>query len=43
MLGYDVPTPRRSDRTDSGLWDGITSEGKTEATNGKAESTETVA
>ncbi|MDL2334617.1 MAG: Holliday junction branch migration DNA helicase RuvB [Chloroflexota bacterium] len=30
-LGYEVPAPRRSDRTDAGLWDGITSEGRTEA------------
>jgi Holliday junction DNA helicase RuvB len=26
-LGYDVPPPRRSDRTDPGLWDGMTAEG----------------
>ncbi|MEP7360960.1 MAG: Holliday junction branch migration DNA helicase RuvB [Chloroflexota bacterium] len=31
-LGYEVPPPRRSDRTDSGLWDGITTEGRTEET-----------
>ena len=30
-LGYDVPAPRRADRSDSGLWDGITVEGRTEA------------
>jgi Holliday junction DNA helicase RuvB len=30
-LGYDVPPPRRADRTDAGLWDGITVEGRTEA------------
>jgi Holliday junction DNA helicase RuvB len=30
QLGYDVPTPRRADRADTGLWDGITVEGKTE-------------
>jgi len=26
-MGYDVPPPRRSDRTDPGLWDGMTTEG----------------
>ncbi len=36
-LGYEVPAPRRSDRTDTGLWDGITVEGRVEA------DTETVA
>jgi Holliday junction DNA helicase RuvB len=30
-LGYEVPAPRRSDRTDAGLWDGITAEGRVEA------------
>ena len=30
-LGYDVPAPRRADRSDTGLWDGITVEGRTEA------------
>ena len=30
-LGYEIPTPRRAERTDSGLWDGITSEGRTES------------
>jgi len=29
-LGYEIPAPRRSDRTDAGLWDGMTSEGRTE-------------
>ncbi|MEP7158026.1 MAG: Holliday junction branch migration DNA helicase RuvB [Chloroflexota bacterium] len=43
LLGYEVPIPRRSERSDSGLWDGITTEGRTEETNGKAESTETLA
>jgi len=27
-LGYEVPPPRRSDRDDPGLWDGVTSEGR---------------
>ncbi|HYI23214.1 MAG TPA: Holliday junction branch migration DNA helicase RuvB [Candidatus Limnocylindrales bacterium] len=31
LLGYDVPPPRRADRTDAGLWDGITVEGRTES------------
>jgi Holliday junction DNA helicase RuvB len=30
-LGYEVPPPRRSARTDQGLWDGVTSEGRSEA------------
>ena len=30
-LGYEVPAPRRADRSDSGLWDGITNEGRAEA------------
>jgi len=30
-LGYEIPAPRRSDRTDAGLWDGMTSEGRTES------------
>ncbi|HLB44732.1 MAG TPA: Holliday junction branch migration DNA helicase RuvB [Candidatus Limnocylindrales bacterium] len=30
-LGYEVPTPRRVDRTDAGLWDGVTAEGRTES------------
>ncbi len=30
-LGYDVPPPRRAERVDPGLWDGITSEGRTES------------
>ncbi len=29
-LGYDVPPPRRTDRTDVGLWDGVTVEGDRE-------------
>lgn len=28
-LGYDVPQPRRADRVDPGLWDGVTVEGRT--------------
>ena len=30
-LGYDVPAPRRSERLDAGLWDGVTVEGRTES------------
>jgi Holliday junction DNA helicase RuvB len=30
-LGYEVPPPRRSERTDAGLWDGVTAEGRTES------------
>jgi Holliday junction DNA helicase RuvB len=30
-LGYDVPAPRRVERTDSGLWDGINVEGRSES------------
>ncbi|CAN5500164.1 MAG: Holliday junction branch migration DNA helicase RuvB [Chloroflexi bacterium] len=30
-LGYEVPPPRRGERTDPGLWDGVTSEGRTES------------
>jgi holliday junction DNA helicase RuvB len=30
-LGYDVPPPRRGDRADPGLWDGVTSEGRAES------------
>jgi len=30
-LGYEIPAPRRSDRLDAGLWDGMTSEGRTES------------
>src|SRR5215218_6285687 len=26
-LGYEVPAPRRTERTDAGLWDGMTAEG----------------
>jgi holliday junction DNA helicase RuvB len=28
-LGYDIPPPRRAERTDAGLWDGVTAEGRT--------------
>jgi len=31
QLGYEVPPPRRAEREDPGLWDGVTSEGRTEA------------
>jgi Holliday junction DNA helicase RuvB len=27
-LGYDIPAPRRVERTDPGLWDGVTAEGR---------------
>jgi Holliday junction DNA helicase RuvB len=27
-LGYEVPPPRRPDRVDPGLWDGVTTEGR---------------
>ena len=30
-LGYEVPPPRRSERTDTGLWDGVNAEGRTES------------
>jgi Holliday junction DNA helicase RuvB len=30
-LGYEVPPPRRAERDDPGLWDGVTSEGRTGA------------
>jgi Holliday junction DNA helicase RuvB len=30
-LGYEIPTPRRTDRMDAGLWDGMTNEGRVEA------------
>lgn len=29
-LGYDVPAPRRVERLDPGLWDGVTTEGRSE-------------
>ncbi len=29
-LGYQVPPPRRAERVDAGLWDGVTSEGQPE-------------
>jgi Holliday junction DNA helicase RuvB len=28
-LGYDIPQPRRAERADPGLWDGVTAEGRT--------------
>jgi len=31
VLGYEVPPPRRAEREDPGLWDGVTSEGRDEA------------
>jgi len=30
-LGYEVPPPRRAERVDAGLWDGVTAEGRTES------------
>jgi Holliday junction DNA helicase RuvB len=30
-MGYEVPPPRRSERVDPGLWDGVTSEGRFES------------
>jgi Holliday junction DNA helicase RuvB len=30
-LGYEIPPPRRTDRADMGLWDGLTAEGKLES------------
>lgn len=30
LLGYEVPPPRRAEREDPGLWDGVTSEGRDE-------------
>ncbi len=30
-LGYEIPPPRRAERVDSGLWDGVTAEGRTES------------
>jgi len=30
-LGYEIPTPRRVERSDTGLWDGMTAEGRSEA------------
>jgi holliday junction DNA helicase RuvB len=36
-LGYEVPAPRRGDRVDAGLWDGVTAEGRLDA-EGRLES-----
>src|SRR5215212_9552118 len=33
-LGYEIPPPRRGERTDVGLWDGLTTEGRIEAETG---------
>ncbi len=30
-LGYEVPAPRRGERVDAGLWDGVTAEGRIES------------
>jgi holliday junction DNA helicase RuvB len=30
-LGYEIPTPRRVERADTGLWDGVTAEGRAES------------
>jgi Holliday junction DNA helicase RuvB len=32
-LGYEVPPPRRAERLDAGLWDGMTAEGRADAAN----------
>jgi holliday junction DNA helicase RuvB len=29
-LGYEIPPPRRAERLDAGLWDGVTAEGRTD-------------
>ncbi|MDQ3937668.1 MAG: Holliday junction branch migration DNA helicase RuvB [Chloroflexota bacterium] len=29
-LGYEIPPPRRGERADAGLWDGVTAEGRSE-------------
>src|SRR3990170_3744174 len=34
VLGYEVPLPRRADRDDPGLWDGVTTEGRTGSETG---------
>ncbi|MDP8905541.1 MAG: Holliday junction branch migration DNA helicase RuvB [Chloroflexota bacterium] len=31
-LGYEIPSPRRGERVDAGLWDGLTAEGRAETT-----------
>jgi Holliday junction DNA helicase RuvB len=31
QLGYEVPAPRRAERVDAGLWDGVTAEGRVES------------
>jgi Holliday junction DNA helicase RuvB len=36
-LGYEVPAARRSDRTDAGLWDGVTAEGRNEPSPSESE------
>src|SRR5215210_4661350 len=30
-LGYEIPSPRRAERTDGGLWDGVLAEGRGES------------
>jgi Holliday junction DNA helicase RuvB len=30
-LGYEIPPPRRTDRSDMGLWDGLNAEGRLES------------
>jgi len=34
-LGYDVPAPRRAERLDPGLWDGVTTEGRADDDAGR--------
>ncbi|MGI8929357.1 MAG: Holliday junction branch migration DNA helicase RuvB [Candidatus Limnocylindrales bacterium] len=44
-LGYEVPAPRRAERLDAGLWDGMTAEGRTDGASEQTaeESTESEA
>ena len=39
-LGYEIPPPRRGDRMDTGLWDGMTAEGSPEPAETEAAETE---
>jgi Holliday junction DNA helicase RuvB len=42
-LGYEIPTPRRVERMDTGLWDGMTAEGRAETEAAEAEAAESEA
>jgi holliday junction DNA helicase RuvB len=42
-LGYEIPTPRRVERMDTGLWDGMTAEGRAETEAAVAEAAESEA